>query len=320
MLGFLKALYKRYSEDEIAGRAAALSYFTIFSIGPLLFIIFGVLGKLLQSETYRQKLIEQMESLVGPQAGTLINDVIQNQTLSSKTGAAFFIGTVGLILGAIGIFGQLQKSIDALLHVKTGPDAGFAPVFKQKLLSLGLVGAIVFLLMVSLVASALIPSSGGSGPGQLSGAIYTGADFLLSTVVLSALFMLLYRTLPEVKLPWGLLFKTSLIVALLFAVGKVVLGLIIGNNANITAFGAAGSLIALLLWIFYSGQIVYLGAAGMALYVERHNLSMEPRYKGKRGVMRWWRVEEPVQKTLPEKLVDKFAKGLTDGLKKNRIK
>src|SRR4051794_36532437 len=105
MISFFKALFKRYGRDGISDKAAALSYYTIFSIGPMLFVIFGILGELLKSSSYQQQLISQVTDLVGPQAGSLVEHVLAHQTLSSKTGPAFAIGIVGLVLGAIGIFG-----------------------------------------------------------------------------------------------------------------------------------------------------------------------------------------------------------------------
>lgn len=318
MLYFIKALLHRYSEDDIAGRAAALSYYTIFSIGPLLFVIFGVLGQLLKNEEYKQRLLDQMQELVGPQAGLLINDVITNQTLSGKTTVSFAIGIIGLILGAIGIFGQLQKSIDRILHVKIGPDAGLKPIVKQRLISLGMVGVIIFVLIVSLVASAAISFlTSGMTESFITGFLLRMSDFIVSVIILSLLLSVFYRILPDIKVPWRPLFIASLVVAVLFSIGKIVLGIIIGNNSNITAFGAAGSLIALLLWVFYSGQIVFLGAAGLSLYIESNDIEVEPKYKGKRGVVRLKQTEEPVIRGVHDKVTGKIKDGLRRGWTKN---
>jgi membrane protein len=242
---------------------------------------------------------------------------VNSQTLSSQTGPAFLIGGIGLVLGAIGIFGQLQKSMNNILHIKVGPDAGLKRIIRQKIVSLGLVGLICFLVMVSLLASALTSTLAAN---LLSSGFWLGtADFGLSLLVFSVLLTLLYRTLPEVKLPWKVLFKTSLVVALFFSLGKTVLGAIIGNNSSISAFGAAGSLIALLLWIFYSGQIIYLGTAAIAIHAEKHPLEMRPKYKGKKGVLRVRKIEEPLATaTMNERLKHKFAKGWKEGWQKKK--
>lgn len=316
MIPFLKRLFKRYGEDEVSSRAASLSYFTIFSIGPLLFVIFGVLGELLKSSSYKSQLMSQVRELVGPQAGSLINNVLQHQALSSKTGPAFIIGGVGLVLGAIGIFGQLQKSLDSILHVKVGPDAGWKSIVKQKIISLALVGVIAFLLLVSLVASAVISVLTHHFESSVTGALFQLLDFVVSALVFTLLLTAIYRTLPEVKLPWKVLFTASFVIAVLFSIGKTIIGIIIGNNSNISAFGAAGSLIALLLWIFYTGQIIYLGACGISVYSETHEMHFIPRYGGKRGVLRVRQIEEPLaESSIAELIKQKFIKGFKQGLK-----
>lgn len=314
MLSFAKALAKRYGTDEISTKAAALAYFTVFSIGPLLFIIFGLIGEVLKNDKYRDRLISEMQSVVGPEAGAMLNSALENQTLSSSTGLAFMIGAVGLVLGAIGIFGQLQKSLDNILRVKVGPGAHLGPLIKQRLISLGLVGVISFLLLVSLIATTVASELiNRIDQGALGGFMIGALDFLLSMAVFTVLLGLLYRTLPEVKLPWRLLFGASLVVALFFSLGKTVLGIIIGSNDTVTAFGAAGALIALLLWVFYSGQVIYLGASGISLYAERRGVEMKPRYPGKRGVLRIRKVEEPLDNSISRQVRKKFIKGIKKG-------
>lgn len=309
MWQFLKALAGRYAEDDIAGRAAALAYFAIFSIGPLLFLVFGVIGLLIKNEGSRQRLQEQLQEIIGPEAGELITTSLEKQDLAGNAGIAFFIGAVGLVLAAIGIFGQLQKSLNAILGVKAGPGAGLRAKFKQKATALALVGVTAFMLIVSLVASAFI-STLTSGAG--SGILFTLLDFLSSVLVLGALLTLLYRTLPDVKLPWKPLFTTSIVVALFFSVGKILLGMIIGNNSTVSAYGAAGSLVALLLWVFYSGQIVYLGASGISLYADSRKLKLVARYGGEKGVLRVRRVEEPLEKPFWQEFFEDFWQSAKD--------
>jgi membrane protein len=319
MIPFLKRLFKRYGQDDISTRAASLSYFTIFSVGPMLFVVFGVLGELLKSESYRNQLITQVQDLLGPQAGSLITTILDHQTLSSKTGPAFIIGGVGLVLGAIGIFGQLRKGLDNILHVKIGPDARWRPILKQKIISLALVGVICFLLLISLVASAMTSSLTHHFDSSATSFLFQLADYLVSVFVFTVLLTAVYRTLPEVKLPWKILFTTSLIIAVMFSLGKSVIGLIIGNNGSITAFGAAGSLIALLLWIFYTGQIIYMGASGISVYAETHDVPFVPRYGGKRGVLRVKQVEEPLgDSSITNTIKQGFIKGFKKGLKSKK--
>lgn len=308
MINFLKALFKRYGDDDITGRAAALSYFTIFSIGPLLFVILGIVGVFLGNETYKVKLVSEVTEALGSQAGSLVN-TLSNQNLAGKTTIAFVIGGVGLVLSAIGIFGQLQKSFAAIMRIKAELPGGPKKYIKTKLLALGLVALLSLLLIASLVASTLISA-------VAAGILFTLADFALSVLVLCLVFALLYRTLIDIKIAWKPLFTTSLVVAILFTVGKILLGIVIGNNAGVSAFGAAGSLIALLLWIFYLGQIIYLGVSGLSLYLENHPTAVKPKYPG--STFKVEIIKRPLGNQLTENVLKKFKDGVSKGLKQKK--
>jgi membrane protein len=320
MVGFFTSLFERYGRDGVADKAAALSYYTIFSLGPLLFVIFGILGEILRSNSAKAQLLDQIQKLMGPKAGGLIEQVLAHQSLSSKTAVSFIIGGVGLVLGAIGIFGQLQKSLNSILHVKTGPGAGLKPVLKQKVVSLGLVGLIAFMLLVSLIASAAISVILVKlHSGSLTGFFLNSADFVASLVIFTLLTVALYRTLPVVKLPWKMLFAGSFAVAILFSLGKSILGIIIGNNSSISAFGAAGALISLLLWIYYSGLIIYIGALGLSVYAESHSVVLKPKYKGKKAVLQTKEVEISLPSSkFAQKLQNKFGQGFSRGWQKKK--
>lgn len=311
MFGFLKKLFSHYGEDEVAGRAAALSYYTIFSLGPLLFLIFGIIGLVVQHSGARASLINNLSGVIGPQAAQTLSGSLSSQGLGSKTGLAFWVGGVGLILGAIGIFGQLQQSLNAILHVKASPGAGRKPMIRQKIISLVLVGLICILLLASVLASTLISSLGGTHGAQHF--LFFVIDLVISVAVLGLAIGLLYRFLPAIKIAWSIILKTSFIVALMFSIGKLVLGIIIGHNGTISAYGAAGSLIALLLWIFYSGQIFYFGAVGLRVYLDDHPAQLAPRYKAKEGVLKISRLNKPLRAGLPARLGQKFADGLSRG-------
>lgn len=314
MLGFLKKLFSRYGEDEIANRAAALSYYAIFSIGPLLFVVLGILGVVVKSSSARTHLLDQLGNVLGPKAVNAISGSLSAQGLGSKTGLAFWVGGIGLVLAAIGIFGQLQKSLNEILHVKAGPGAGRKPLIRQKLISLILVGVVCILLLASLFASALVSTlANGAGHGFLFSLLFHVLDIVVSLIILGLMLTLLYRTLPAIKIAWGVLMSASLIVALFFSIGKLVLGIIIGRNSSVSAYGAAGSLIALLLWVFYSGQIMYLGAAGIRLYLDSHPQKIQPRYAGESTVMRIERREKPFKIPLGHKISNKFLAGIRRG-------
>lgn len=317
MLTFLLALWRRRGSDAITSHAAALAYFSVFSIAPLMFVILGVVGLVANNPAYHQSLLTKIDNSIGPHAAGAINAIIASQRLAHRTGLAFIVGGIGLVLGAIGIFGQLQGSINRILHVKTGPGAGLKPLLAQRLAGLGLIGAICFLLIASLAISA----AGRALAGKMgAGAVFGLLDFIFSYLVFGVLLMLVYRTLAEVKIAWRLLFRTSLAVTLAFVIGKQILGFIIGRNRSISAFGAAGSLIALLLWIFYCSQIFYLGAAALSLQLEKQPHLMRPRYRGKDAVLKVENIEKPIAPSLRRRLADSFLNGVRLGWRQTNNK
>lgn len=310
MVLFAKKLLARYSQDEVANRAAALSYYAIFSIGPLLFVLFGVLGEVASSASAKASLLKQISSSVGPGAAKLVGNLMASQGLHSKTGLAFWLGGIGLLLAAIGIFGQLQGSINAILHFKPGPAAGRKSLIRQRVVSLFLVITSAVLILTSVSLSAVLATTA-------SGTWSRVADFVLSTIILALLIWLLLKTLPAVKITFKPLGLTSLIVAIFFSIAKLIIGAVIGHNSGISAFGAAGSVIVLLLWIFYSGQILYLGVAGLGVYLDEHPASCKPRYKAKGAVLKIETQAIQLPANLLEKASAKFSAGFRRGLRKN---
>lgn len=313
MFAFLKALFKRYGEDNITARSAALAYFAVFSIGPLLFITLGILGLLLGSENYGQRLLNEVEMATGPAAAEALQRLVDNQYLDDKAGTAIFIGLIGLILAAIGVFGQLQRSLNDIFRVKLGPAVGWKSTVIQKLISLALISLLALLLAVSVAGSFIIRTINNSVNLGSFHFLITGFDFLISVVVSVVMLGLIYRLLPDVKLPWKILFIAASGVAILFATGTFVLSLIIGNNATVSAFGAAGSVVALLLWMYYSGLIIYLGAVGISMYAHKHSVKMVPRYEGEQAVMKFKIKEESLSLPLAKKARKKLVKGMKKG-------
>jgi membrane protein len=320
MLKFVKELISRYGEDNISGKAAALAYFAIFSIGPLLFIVFGILGLVLQDDAVKARILDQVNQTIGPQTQPFIKNLINGHYLSGGVGISFLIGIIGLVLAAIGIFGQLKRAFNEILKVKVGPGAGIKDLFVQRFISLGLVGVICFLLLASLLAStAIAVITSGLNNSVIPGPTFTIIDFLVSVVILSLLLAILYRTLPDARLPGKLLIVTSLIVAVLFGAGRIVLSHIISHNATVSAFGTAASLVAFLLWIFYSGQLIFLGVLGASIYAEGHQIELMPRYKAYKGVFRVSQATEPMGRApLTVRIEQKFEKGLKKGWRRNK--
>lgn len=316
MWSFLKTLFKRYGQDNITARAAALAYFTVFALGPLLFIILGILGFVMGSEIYRERFLNEVELMTGPGAAEALQKVADNQYLANRAGIALLIGLGGLVLTGFGVFGQLQRSLNDIFGVKLGSAVGWRAIIVQKIVSLSLVGLATLLLITSVIGSIIISALNHSIDFGSYYFLITFADFAVTIIIFMVLLALIYRMLPDVKLPWKILFSASAIVAVLFAIGTFVLGLIISSNSTVSAFGAAGSVVALLLWMYYSGLIVYLGAVGMSIYADIHSVKMVPRYEGSEGVVRIRQKEEPLSLPVVKNVRKKLVKGIKKGWEK----
>lgn len=313
MWSFIKTLSKRYGQDNITARSAALAYFAVFALGPLLFIILGILGLVMGSEVYRERFLNEVELMTGPGAAEALQKVADNQYLSDQAGIALLIGSGGLVLAGIGIFGQLQRSLNDILGVRVGPAVGWRAIVVQKFVSLSLVGLATLLLVASVIGSIIISALNETIDFGRYYFLITFADFTVSILVFMVLLAMVYRLLPDVKLPWKILFGASVIVAVLFALGTFVLSAVVSSNSTVSAFGTAGSVIALLLWVYYSGLIVYLGATGISVYANSRSVKMVPRYAGAEGVLRIRQTEEPLSLPIVKKAKKKLAKGIKKG-------
>jgi membrane protein len=257
---------KKWSADAIPRRGAALAYYSLFAIGPILIIAIAVAGMAFGEEAARGQIVAQMEGMVGRNGAVAIQTVLQNA--AQRSTLASIGGIVTLILAATGAFLELQAALNTIWRVETKKKEKlkFAAMLWQlvwkRLRSLGLVVSLGFLLMVSLAASAALAALGGWMSNRLSvaPALLDAFNLLLSIGVITALFALIYRILPDRKLQWRDVWTGALITSLLFALGKEAIGLYLGRSSTASAYGAAGSFVVLLLWVYYSAQIALFGA------------------------------------------------------------
>lgn len=316
MLDFAKTLIKRYGEDNITAKAAALSYFAVFSLGPLMFVLLGGLGLIWSSDVHQERLISELGASAGPAATDALRQLAENEYLSEKAGTAILIGLGGLLLAAIGVFGQLQRSLNDIFRVKVGPTAGKKTIVVQKIIALSLLLFAGLLLLASILSSLAISTAGDVLDDRYSRGLLSLIDFGVSLLVVTLMVGLIYRRLPDVRLPWRVLLIGAAAVSVMLWLGTFVLGLIIGGNATVSAFGAAGSVVALLLWMYYSGLILYLGALGISVYAHKHSVPMTPRYSGEGGVMKLVHKYEPLTPKLTTKVKKNFKRGVKKGLNK----
>ena len=265
---FLKESYYHWSDHRASRMGAALSYYTIFSIVPLLSLIILVVGASLGHAYIQNELTTQIASAIGPESAEFIRSLLTSSATAGTTG--LFVSIISVIVLAIGTLSMLRELRTSMDDLWNAPDEDArAPWLKNyvtaRLVSLSLIPVLVFLVIMSMVFSALLSLA---GPNVTF--ILKLGNSLFSLVITTGLFAFIYRFLPTRKLPWKEILTGAFATALLFAVGKYVIGLYLGKFAESSAFGAAGALIVILLWIYYSVQIFYFGASMTYVWSRRH--------------------------------------------------
>jgi membrane protein len=278
ILELFKAAYADWSEDKASRLAAALSYYSAISLAPLLIVLLGIAGVVFGREAATGQLAAQMKDLVGGQSAQVIQDIIANSNKPATGIISTLIGTLILLLGASGVFGALQDGLNTVWEVKPKPGRGVAGIFKDRFLSMAMVLGVGFLLLVSLVVSAGMAALGKylGGALPLPPFILEIINFVVSFGVVTLLFALIYKVLPDVEISWNDVWIGAAITALLFAIGKFLIGLYLGRSSVGTAYGAAGSLIVILIWIYYSAQILFFGAEVTQVYTNKYGSRMKP--------------------------------------------
>jgi membrane protein len=279
---------KEFLDDDCQTQAAALSYYTIFSLPPLLVLILMLLGAVLDPQDIRGHLETQLGTLMGPSATEQIRNILeQAHSPGSGTGVAAVLSVLALLLGATGAFGQLQAALNRAWEVAPDPDKGGLKQFLLKrVFSFGMILSVAFLLLVSLVLSAALTAFGGALgsmlPEGVSATLLQVVNQLLSLVVIAGLFAALFKVLPDARVAWRDVLVGGAATAVLFVLGKFLIGLYLGRSNPGEAFGAAGSLAVLLVWIYYSSMILLFGAEFTQLWAERRGQGIAPE----RGAIR----------------------------------
>ncbi len=283
LLSLLRASASDFLRDNCPRMAAALAYYTIFSLPPLLILVLTIVGAVWNPQSTVEIVQGEFGRLVGPTAAREIHSIIENadQPGGSRGPVAAVLGMAALIFGATGAFIQLQDALNRAWEVAPDPNQGGVRNFLVKrFFSFGMVLSIAFLLLVSLMVSATLSAFGqraaGALPGRLSDATLWLFDLGLSLLVVTVLFATIFKVLPDAHIAWRDVWIGALATALLFVAGKFAIGLYLGRSDPGRAFGAAGSLAVLLLWIYYSGLIVLFGAEFTQRWAESRGAGIEP--------------------------------------------
>ncbi|UXH80520.1 YihY/virulence factor BrkB family protein [Roseateles amylovorans] len=266
-----------WSDDNAPSMGAALAYYTLFSIAPLLLIVIAVAGLVFGQQAARGEVMDQLSGLVGIQGAMAVEDLLKRVNRPEEGGLAAVIGTAVLLIGATSVFAELQNSLNRIWKapLRNGPVwDGLFTLLRRRLLSLGLILGLGFLSMVSMVASAALSALSRWWTPWMG-------DFLLLAQLLNAvfayglitvLFALIYKWVPDVPVRWRDVWVGALITAALFSLGKMLIGLYIGHSGISSAYGAAASLVVMMLWVYYSTQVFLMGAELSYAFAKRHSL------------------------------------------------
>lgn len=260
-----------FSDDKAQRLGAALAYYTIFSIAPLLLIAVQIASIVFRNA--QQKITAQMHSVMGPSVANSLTELLGNANKHKGGGAlATIIGVITLILGAAGVFGQLKDALNTIWNVESKPAGGIVGFIKQRFLSMAMVMGVGFLLLVSLLFDAVLGALGGWISARVPGgeSLLHIVGLVVSFGLVTVLFAMMFRFLPDARVEWRDVWLGAAFTSLLFVIGKFALGVYLGKGAVGSAYGAAGSLVVILVWVYWSAQILFFGAEFTQVYAREH--------------------------------------------------
>jgi membrane protein len=275
----LVGTYNGFMNDRCLKLCAALSYYTLFSIAPLLLMLIYVAGKIYGQEAFQGKVFEEINGFIGPEAAFQVQEIIQNAAIKGNTPWAIIVGIITLFIGATGVFLEIQDSINMIWQVKAKPQKGWLKMLTNRLLSFSMIATIGFLLIVSLVINGVVTALSDrlklyfeDITVLLLQLFNLGLTFLIITLLLAIIF----RFLPDVKIKWKDVRAGAIFTAVLFMIGRYIIGLYIEKVGPGSTYGAAGSIIVILVWVYYAAAILYFGAEFTQVYTEKHGRRIEP--------------------------------------------
>jgi membrane protein len=264
----LKATYSEWSRDKAPRMSAALAYYTIFSLAPLLIIAIAIAGLAFGVQAAQGEITGQIQGLIGRDGAKAIQAMIQSAHKPAHGAIASAVGVIALFVGASGVLGEMQDALNSIWHVSPEVTTGFRSFIKARFLSFGMVFGIGFLLLVSLLLSAFLAAVakyvGGILP--IPAVLLESLDFLFSLLSITVLFAMIFKLLPNTKIAWSDVWVGAVLTSLLFTAGKFVIGFYIGKSVSASAYGAAGSLVIVVAWIYYSALLLYFGAEFTRVY------------------------------------------------------
>ena len=250
-------------DDYAPSMGAALAYYTLFSMAPLLIIVIAVAGLVFGQDAARGEIVSQVQGLIGPEGAIAVQGLLKSVSEPTQSIFATVVSVITLLIGATTVFAELQSDLDRIWRVPApARESGLWTLLRTRLLSFGLVLGLAFLLLVSLVVSAVLAAIGKWSNGIFGGweLALQAINFGISLLITTALFAMIYKLMPRARIAWRDVWVGAAVTALLFGIGKFLIGLYLGTTGVASSFGAAGSLVVLLVWVYFSAQIFLLGA------------------------------------------------------------
>jgi membrane protein len=276
---FLGQVWQEWNNDKVTRLAASLSYYTVFSLAPLLVIVIAVAGLIFGADVAQRQIVAQVQGLVGAEGAELTDALLTNTRHLDTNLVAMLLGIVTILLGSTGVVGELKDALNTIWNVTPKPGRGLFGTFFERVLSLGMVLGVGFMLMVSLVVSAGLAALNEMVRGYVEQWVIVAQalDIAISVGAVMLLFAFLFKFLPDARVAWRDVWIGAAVTAVLFTLGKYALGVYLGNSNLATPFGAAGSLVVLLVWVYYAAQILFLGAEVTQVYANLYGSGVRPK-------------------------------------------
>lgn len=273
------ATFKSFAEDKGMKLSASLAYYTVFSIGPLILLLITLSGIFLGEAAIEGKVFEELRGLLGQSAAAQLQEIIKNFHFSNKTNFALIASIITLIIGATTLFVEMQDSLNIIWKLKAKPKRGWVAFLKNRLISSSLIVSLGFLLIVSLIVNGVIQAMMNSLTSYFGfdfQLLVVGIDIFITFLIITTLFGIVFKFLPDAKIQWKHVRAGAIFTAVLFMIGRYLIGLYIQYSATASNYGAAGAIIVLLLWIYYSAVILYIGAEFTKVNAEARGEHIRP--------------------------------------------
>ncbi|MEO6636971.1 MAG: YihY/virulence factor BrkB family protein [Ginsengibacter sp.] len=277
----LKKCFAGFSNDKVPKLSASLAYYTVFSLGPLLIVILFLCSIFFGREAVEGSIFGQIQSFVGKEAAIQIQEIIKNASLSGTNHVAATIGVITLLIGATTVFAEIQDSINMIWGLKRKPTAGWKVLVKTRILSFGVIGSLGFLLLVSLGVTAITESIStrlATKFPEITLIVFYIINLVITLAVVTILFGVIFKVLPDAKIKWKDVLAGSIATAVLFMFGKFAIGFYLNKSTIGSTYGAAGSFVVLLVWIYYSSFILYFGAEFTKAWAVKYGHEIHPNH------------------------------------------